>query len=164
MVARSGAIDPALTDTKPRVPICCSGKGTAHASITCHLACDNFIAGFRVEYGNSSAGMHRGAFSLRRKRTSPRPNPRASKCRAGLASDPGRVTWGKGCRQYVSGQQSDSLPTHPWQQGLALFRPWWSVPYHLKSHDFIRASRARPAFGQAIVLASGVFYDRSSMS
>jgi hypothetical protein len=38
VVARSGAIDPALTDTKPRVPICGSGKGTAHASITCHLA------------------------------------------------------------------------------------------------------------------------------
>ena len=91
--------------------------------------------------------MHRGAFSLWRKRTSPRPSPRASKCRAGLASDPGRVTWGKGCRQYVSGQQSDSLQTRPWQRGLALFRPWWSVPYHLKSHDFIRASRARPAFG-----------------
>jgi hypothetical protein len=107
------------------------GKGTAHGSITCHLACHNFIAGLRVEYGNSGAGMHRGAFSLRRKRASPRPSPRASKCRAGLASDPGRVTWGKGCRQYVSGQQSDSLPTCPWQRGLALFRPWWSVPYHL---------------------------------
>jgi hypothetical protein len=76
--------------------------------------------------------MHRGAFSLRRKRTSPRPRPRASKCRAGLASDPGRVTWGKGCRQYVSGQQPDSLQTRPWQRGLALFRPWCSVPYHLK--------------------------------
>ena len=110
----------------------------SNASITCHLACHNFIAGFCVEYGNSGAGMHRGAFSLRRKRTSPRQSPRASKCRAGLASDPGRVTWGKGCRQYVSGQQSDSLQTRPWQRGLALFRPWWSVPYHLKSHDFIR--------------------------
>src|SRR5262249_44855920 len=76
-----------------------------------------------------------GAFSLRRKRTSPRPSPRASKCRAGLASDPGTVTWGKGCRQYVSGQQSDSLQTRPWQRGLALFRPWWSVPYRLKNHD-----------------------------
>src|SRR5262249_44537712 len=39
-----------------------------YASITCHLASHNFIAGFRVEYGNSDAGMHRGAFSLRRKR------------------------------------------------------------------------------------------------
>src|SRR5262245_8285056 len=114
----------------------------AHASITCHLACHNFIAGFRVEYGNSGAGMHRGAFSLRRKRTSPRPSPRASKCRTGLASDPGRVTWGKGCREYVSGQQSDSLQTRPWQRGLALFRPWWSVPYHLKKPDFIRAASA----------------------
>jgi hypothetical protein len=53
-------------------------------------------------------------------------------CRAGLASDPGGVTWDKGCRQYVSGQQSDSLQTRSWQPGLALFRPWWSVPYHLK--------------------------------
>src|SRR5215813_9296211 len=39
---------------------------------------------------------------------------------------------GKGCRQYVSGQQSDSLQTRPSQRGLALFRPWWSVPYRLK--------------------------------
>jgi hypothetical protein len=89
---------------KPRVPICGSVKRMTHASISCHLACHNFIAGFRVEYGNSGAGVHRGAFSLRRKRASPRPSPRASKCRAGLASDPGGVTWGKGCRQYVSGQ------------------------------------------------------------
>src|SRR5262245_30916398 len=59
-------------------------KGTAHASITCHLACHNFIAGFRVEYGNSGAGMQRGAFSLRRKRTSPRPSP----CRAGHGTIP----------------------------------------------------------------------------
>src|ERR1700741_2317191 len=66
--------------------------------LTCHLASHNFIAGFRVEYGNSGAGMHRGGFSLRRKRTSPRPSPRAGKCRAGLASDPGGVTWGKDCR------------------------------------------------------------------
>ena len=135
--------------------ICGSGKGTAHASITCHLACHNFIAGFCVEYGNSGAGMHRGAFSLRRKWTSPRSSPRASQCRAGLASDPGGVTWGKGCRQCVSGQQSDSLQSRPWQRGLALFRPWWSVPYHLRSHDFIRASCARPHhLALAIVLAS----------
>jgi hypothetical protein len=46
VVARSGTIDPALTDTKRRVPICGGGKGTAHASITCHLACHNSIAGF----------------------------------------------------------------------------------------------------------------------
>ena len=103
-------------------------KGTAHASITRHLACHNFIAGFRVEYGNSGTGMHRGALSLRRKRTSPRPSPRASKRRAGLAGGPGRVTWGKGCLQYVSGQEPDSVQTRPWQRGLALFRPWWSVP------------------------------------
>jgi hypothetical protein len=45
-LARSGTIDPALTDKK--VPICGSGKGTAHALITCHLAYHNFIAGFRV--------------------------------------------------------------------------------------------------------------------
>ena len=109
-----------------------SGKGTAHASITCHLGCCNFVAGFRVKYGNGGTGMHWGAFSLRRKRTSPRPSPRASKCRAGLASDPGKVTWGKGRYQYASGQQTDSLPTCPWQRGLALFRPWWSVPHHLK--------------------------------
>ena len=120
------------TDMRP-------AKGTAHASITCHLACHNFNAGFRVQYGNSGAGLHRQAFSLRRKRPSPRPSPRASKCRAGLASDPGKVTWGKVCRQYVPGQQSDSLPTPPWQQGLAVFRPWWSVPYHLKSHDLYPA-------------------------
>ena len=108
-------------------------KGMAHGSITCHLACHHFIAGFRVQYGNSGAGLYRRAFSLRRKRTSPRPSPRASKCRAGLASHPGKVTWGKVCRQYVPGQQSDSLPTRPWQQGLALFRPRWSVPYRLKA-------------------------------
>jgi len=121
-----------IADTKARAPICGSGKGMAHASITCCLACHNFIAGFRAQYGNSGAGMHRGVFSLRRKRTSPRPSPRAGKCRAGLASDPGKLTWGKGCRQYVPRQQSDSLPTRHWQQGLALFRPWCSVPYRLK--------------------------------
>jgi hypothetical protein len=132
---RGGVDDPTLrrqpaqtprTDTRP-------GKGMAHASIACHLVCHNFIAGFRVQCGNSGAGMHRGTFSLRRKRTSPRPNPCASKCRAGLASDPGKVTWGKVCRQYVPRQQSDSLPTRARQQGLALFRPRWSVPYRLKA-------------------------------
>ena len=52
-------------------------------------------------------------------------------------------------------EQSDSLQTRPWQRGLALFRPWWSAPYHLRSHDFIRASRARPQhLALAIVLAS----------
>jgi hypothetical protein len=132
VVARSGTMDPALTDTKSRVPICGSGKETAHGSIACHPACHNFTAGFRVEYGNSGAGMHRGAFSLRRKRTSRRPSPRGSKCRTGVASDPGRVTWCKGCREYVSRQQSDSLQARPWQRGLALFRPWWPVPYRLK--------------------------------
>ena len=129
------------------------GKATAHASITCHVACHNFIAGFPVEYGNSGAGMHRGAFSLWRKRTSPRPNPRASKCRAGLASDPGSVTWGTGCRQYVSGQQSDSLPARPWQRRLALFRSWWSVPYHLKkpclhTRGFCRPGKQNRGQGQ----------------
>ena len=108
------------------------GKGTAHDSITCHLACRDFIAGSRLEYGSSGAGMHRRAFSLRRKRTSSRSSPRASKCRAGLASDPGKVTWGKGRHRHVSGQQADSLSTCPWQRGLALFRPWWSLPYHLR--------------------------------
>jgi hypothetical protein len=24
------------------------------------------------------------------------------------------------------------LSTCPWQRGLALFRPWWSLPYHLR--------------------------------
>ena len=109
-----------------------SGKGTAHASITCHLACHNFVAGSGVEYGDSGTGMHRGAVSLRWKRTAPRPSPRASKCHPGLASNPGKVTWGNGCRRYVSGQQADSLPTCPWQRRLALFRPWWSVSYRLK--------------------------------
>jgi len=101
-----------LTDTA-RVSICDSGKGTAHASTICHLACHDFIAGFCAEFGNSGAGMHRGAFSLRRKRTSPRPGPRASKCRTGLASDPGKVTWGESRRQYASRHRTDSLQTRP---------------------------------------------------
>jgi len=133
LAQRGGCWRSSIDRHKTPRTICRGGKGTAHASITCHLACHNFVAGFRVEYGNSGTGMHRGAFSLRRKRTSPRPSPRASKCRAGLASHPGRVTWGKGCRQYVSGQQSDSLQTRAWQRALALFRPRWSVPCHLKN-------------------------------
>jgi hypothetical protein len=39
------------------------------------------------------------------------------------------------CNYGESGAQScdaASLQTRPWQRGLALFRPWWSVPYHLK--------------------------------
>jgi hypothetical protein len=71
----------------------------------------------------------------------------------------------RGRHDYVPGQQADSLPTCPWQRGLALFRPWWSVPYDLKNparfltfDHFIGAGEQRVGGPSALPHSEGIAY------